>query len=315
MLKKQPILLQCAEMLILFAALMAIDQGLLHGDAFSDLNPNPYWLPVLVMAIAYGTGMGLVAGAIASLIWFSWSNVWPGPADHLEQQLRLSIQPLLWMVTALIVGEVTASRRNRMAEQQRQHDAMDRNWKKLAEVIARLTDTNRRLQVRIATEQRTVIHAIAAGLGLSEPDPERQIDAIARMIALAAETEDFTFYDVRGAQVVARFGGRATSGQPTDITKSMLVQAMLAGPRIVQGDDPADQAMLAQIGSIALPIVGAGEQLAGIIIIHSITGIRITDAYMAQLLHVTNLLGKSAALFGREPAFPAKWQMPKGKVA
>ncbi|PJG49553.1 hypothetical protein CAF53_16055 [Sphingobium sp. LB126] len=313
MLKKQPILLQCAEMLVLFAILIAIDQGLLHGDAYSDLNPNPYWLPVLVMAIAYGTGMGLLAGAIASAIWLCWSNIWSGPADHLEQQLRLSIQPMLWMVTALIVGEVTASRRNRIADQRRQHQAMERNWKKLAEVVARLTDTNRRLQVRIATEQRTVVEAIAAGLGLTESDPERQIDAVARMIALAAQTDDFTFYDVRGSQVVARFGGRTPSGQPSDLTKSMLVQAMLAGPRVLQNDDPADQAMLAQIGSIALPVMGAGDQLAGIIIIHSVG--RITAAYMTQLLHVTDLLGKSSALFGREPAFTAKWQMPEGKVA
>ncbi|WP_150291406.1 hypothetical protein [Sphingobium estronivorans] len=315
MLKKHPILLQCAEMLILFAALVATDKGFLHGDAFSGLNPNPYWLPVLIMAIAYGTGMGLLAGVIASALWLSWSTVWSGPADHLEQQLRLSVQPMLWMVTALIVGEVTASRRNRIADQRRQQQAMDRNWTKLADVIARLTDTNRRLQVRIATEQRTVVHAIAAGLDLSEADPERQVDALTRMIALVAQTEDFTYYDVRGGQVVARFGGRATSGQPSDLTRSILVEAMLAGPRVVQGDDPADQAMLAQIGSIALPVVGAGEQLAGIIIIHSLSGIRITQSYMAQLLHVADLLGRSAALFGREPAFAAKWLVPKGKVA
>ncbi|WP_176591039.1 hypothetical protein [Sphingobium sp. EM0848] len=313
--KEQPVLLQCVEMLVLFGILAAIDKGLLSGDAFSNLNPNPYWLPVLVMATAYGTGMGLLAGVIASAIWLSWSTVWSGPADHLEQQLRMSIQPMLWMVTALIVGEVTANRRNRIADQQRQQQAMDRNWKKMADVVARLTDINRRLQVRIATEQRTVVHAIAAGLGLSEPDPERQIDAIARMIALAAQTEDFTYYDVRGNQVVARFGGRKTSGQPSDLTKSVLVQAMLAGPRVVQGNDPADQAMMAQIGSIALPVIGPGEQLAGIIIIHGLTGIRITQAYMAQLLHVADLLGKSGALFGRDPAFAAKWQVPEGKVA
>lgn len=313
MLKKRPILLQCAEMLVLFAILIAIDRGLLHGDAYSDLNPNPYWLPVLVMAIAYGTGMGLVAGAIASAIWLCWANIWSGSADHLEQQLHQSIQPLLWMVAALIVGEVTASRRNRMADQRRQHQAMVSDREKLAKVMARLADTNRRLQVRIATEQRTVVEAIAAGLGLSESDPEHQIDAVARMIALAAQTEDFTFYDVCGGQVVARFCGRTTSGQPCDLTKSRLFEAMLEEPRVLRNDDPADKAMLAQLGSIALPILGAKDQLVGIIVIHSVS--RVTAAYLAQLRHVTDLLGKSSALFGREPAFPVKWQMPEGKVA
>src|SRR3546814_7267519 len=95
---RSPMLLQCAEMLLLFAALVAVDQGLMKGDAFSDLNPNPYWLPVLVMATTYGTGSGLAAAAIASAIWFHWSNLWSGATDHIEQQLRLSIQPMLWKI-------------------------------------------------------------------------------------------------------------------------------------------------------------------------------------------------------------------------
>ncbi|WP_313806476.1 hypothetical protein [Sphingobium sp.] len=315
MLKKRPILLQGTEMLILFAILMAIDLGLSKGDAFSDLNPNPYWLPVLIMATAYGTGAGLVAGAIASAIWFHWSDLWPGSADHIEQQLRLSIQPMLWMVTALVMGEVTANRVNRIADQQRQHQAMDRNWKRLAEIIARLTDINRRLQVRIATEQRTVVQAIAAGLGLSQPDPESQVDAVARMIALAAQTEDFTFYDVHGSQVIARFGGKAAPGQPADLTRSVMAQAMLAAPRPLRSDRGPDQLLLAKLGILAVPVAGAGEQLLAIILVHDVAGVRITEAYVAQLLHVADLLGKCPALFGRDQAFASKWLVPEGKVA
>jgi hypothetical protein len=315
MLKKRPVLLQCIEMLILFAALMAVDHGLLNGNAFSDLNPNPYWLPVLIMAMAYGTGSGLAAGAIASAIWFHWSNLWAGPADHIEQQLRLSIQPMLWMVTALVAGEVTASRRNRIADQERQHQAMERNWKKLAEVIARLTDTNRKLQVRIATEQRTVVQAIAAGLGLAQPDPESQVDAVARMIALAAQTEDFTFYDVRGNQVTARFGGKAALGQPPDLTRSPMVQAMLAVPRPLRSDRSADQALVAPFGLLAVPVSDGAEALAAIILVQSAAGIRMTEAYVAQLLQIAALLGKCPALFGRDQAFATKWLVPEGKVA
>src|SRR3546814_14463246 len=100
------------------------------------------------MATTYGTGSGLAAAAIASAIWFHWSNLWSGATDHIEQPLRLSIQPMLWMVTALVTGEVTASRRNRLADQERQHQALDRNWKKLAEIIARLTDHTLRSEKR-----------------------------------------------------------------------------------------------------------------------------------------------------------------------
>jgi hypothetical protein len=315
MLKHRPIFLQCAEMLILFALLLAIDMGLLDGDAFSNLNPNPFWLPVVAMAITYGTGMGLVAGIIATAIWLNWSNIWSLPADHLEQQLRLSVQPLLWMVAALVIGEVTASRMNRIADQERRHQAMDRNWKRLAEVIAHLTDTNRKLQVRIATEQRTVVQAIGAGLRLTQADPEKRAEAVARMIALAAQTEDFTFYDVRGNQVTARFNGRVAADQPPDLSRSILVETMLATPRPLQNGCALDQAALAEIGVAALPVMDREEALVAIIVIHSVIGLRTTEAYMAQLRHVADLIGRTPALFGKEVGGAPKWLMPEGKVA
>ncbi|WP_242122668.1 hypothetical protein [Sphingobium sp. Sx8-8] len=315
MLKHRPIFLQCTEMLVLFAALVAVDRGLLQGNAFSGLNPNPYWLPVLAMAIAYGTGMGLVAGIIASAIWLNWSDIGPAPVDHLEQQLRLSVQPMLWMVAALVIGEVTASRMNRIADQERHHEAMDRNWKRLAEVIAHLTDTNRKLQVRIATEQRTVVQAVDAGLKLMEGDPEGRAEAIARMIALAAQTEDFTFYDVSGRQMIARFSGRAAADPPPELTRSLLAEAMLATPRSFQHDCAADQAMLAEIGIVALPVLDRDDALAAVIVIHSIIGARTTEAYMAQLRQIADLLGGTAGLFAREQEAMPKWLVPQGKVA
>ena len=316
MLKQRPVFLQCAEMLVIFAALLAIDHLLLGGGAFRQLNPNPYWLPVLVMAITYGTGMGLVAGAIASAIWLSWPHDWQHLSDHFEMQLRLSIMPLLWMVTALVVGEVTASRMSRLAAHEERHQAMDHNWQRLAEVIARLTSINRKLQVRIATEQRTVNQAVAAAIGLAEPDPAHQIDAIAKLIALAAQTEDFTFYDVRAGQVVARFAGRDATGRPSDLSRSALAQSLLEEPRLLHEGRTSDQGILAHFGLIALPVFREDDELGGVIVIHSAPNLRITEARIAELAHVAELLGNCSALFGGEHMFAqSRWLVTGGKVA
>ncbi|HJT41314.1 MAG TPA: hypothetical protein VJ762_13365 [Sphingobium sp.] len=316
MLRHRPIFLQGAEMLVIFAALLAIDHIFLNGDAFSHVNPNPYWLPVLIMATAYGTGMGLVAGAIASGIWLYWPHMWPDVTDHLERQLRLSVLPMLWMITALIMGEVTASRIARLAAQEERHQAMEHNWQRLAEVIARLTSTNRKLQVRIATEQRTVNQAVAAAVGLAEPDPAQQIDATARLIALAAQTEDFTYYDVRSGQVVARFAGQDAAGRPADLSRSALAKAMLEEPRTLHEGRTADQGILAHYGLIALPVCREEGGLGGMILIHSAPRLRITEARLAELSHVADLLGRSAILFGREHVFgQPKWLVSGGKVA
>ncbi|ANI76561.1 MULTISPECIES: hypothetical protein [Sphingobium] len=316
MLKQRPIFLQCAEMLVMFAVLMAIDHMLLDADAFQQLNPNPYWLPVLAMAISYGTGIGLLAGLVASAIWLSTPHAGLDMPDQLEMQLRLSIMPLLWMVTALVAGEVTAVRMARLAAQDERHQAMDNNWQRLAEVIARLTSINRKLQVRIAIEQRTVNQAVAAAVGLAEPDPALQIDAIARLIALAAQTEDFTFYDIRAGQVVARFAGRDAAGRPADLSRTALAHAMMENPRPLHEGHSTEQGILAHFGLIALPVFRDEDELGGMIIIHSAPNLRITEARVAELAHMAELFGNCSALFGGEHMFAqGKWLVPGGKVA
>ena len=316
MLKRRPALLQCVEMIVMFAVLMAIDHLLLEGDAFFDLNPNPYWLPVLVMAIAYGSGLGLIAGAIASVIWLTWPHDWPGAVDELEKQLRLSILPMLWMVTALVVGEVTARRLSRIAEQDTRHQLTNRNWQKLAKVIAQLTDTNRKLQVRIATEQRTINRAIDALVGLSEPEPAHQLDAITRLVALALQTDDFTFYDVRSEQVIARFAGKEAEGRPSELSGTVLAQAMIAAPAPIYQDEPGEHPILGHYGLAGLPVFSQTGELSGLIVIHSAVSQRLGEARMAELAHVVDLLGKLPVFSRGCDGLPeAAWVLPEGKVA
>src|SRR3546814_10191640 len=52
----------------------------------------------------------------------------------------------------------------------------------------------------------------------------------------------------------------------------------------------ADCPLLSESGILAVPVAGTDEGLAAIILVHSAVGIRITEAYVAQLLHVADLL-------------------------
>lgn len=305
------------EMLILFAALLAIDQALLSGDAFSGVNPNPYWLPVLMLAMTYGTGMGLSAAFIATVIWLSAPHSWDGETDHLGTQLRLSLLPMLWMVVALAVGEVTASRKAQIAGHERRYQAMERNWEKMADAFARLAKTNRTLQIRIATEERTVGQAISAALGLAEPNPASQIGAVVRLISLAAHTEDFTYYDVQGSQVVARFCGKAAISRPSDLSPTVLAQSMIANPGLLHSGREADRKTLAHLGIVALPIRNAdSSELAALLVIHTSRRLRLTEAKLAELSHIAESLGRLSTLFASADTLgPASWHIPEGKVA
>lgn len=311
------ILRKFLEMAVLFALLLGIDHGLLAGDAFAEFNPNPYWVPVLVMAVTYGTGTGLISAVVATVIWLSAPHEWLRETDHLGAQLRLSIMPMLWTTAALAIGEVTSSRKASIAEHERRYEGMERNWERMADVVARLARTNRTLQVRIATEQRTVDQAVSAALGLSEIDTAGQIEAVARLIALATESEDFTYYDVRGRQMVARFCGKEAAGRPRDLSLTPLAQQMIASPALLHAGQTEDSELLEPFGVMAMPLqVREGGAVLGMILVHSAKRLRFTKAKVAELRHIAGLLGRLPVLTARgQAAETAPWRLPEGKVA
>jgi len=306
------------EMLVLYALLLAIDHRFLAGHAFAGVEPNPYWLPVLMMALAYGSGIGLASAAIASAIWIAAPHNQVGSGDQLQYLLRLSLLPMLWTVVALIVGEVTSVRLSTIEDQGRCSQEVDRKQERIADTLANLASINRALQIRIATENLTVGEAIAVAVDLVEPEPANQVRAIERLIALAAQTEDFTFFDVRGRRGVARFRGRAASHRSADLSRTILARTMRAGAVALPDGTASSRKMLAGLGVAALPVRNHDSGgLIGLLVIHSLPPSLLTESKMAELSHVAESLCRISARFLGEviPLLPARWNAAEERVA
>ncbi|RZM32995.1 MAG: hypothetical protein EOP67_24720, partial [Sphingomonas sp.] len=211
-----------AEIGIAFAALIALDWWLTGGTGFADVQPNPYWLPVLLMALAYGTGPGVLAAAIASGLWLAHVHDSAGERDYLDHLFHLSLQPLMWFVAAGIIGEVTIMRTGRHDRLEKRGRIATRNLARLTEAFATLSQTNRQLQVQIATEAHTVGHAIETAARLCSHEPAVRRSAIGELITLAARTPDFTCYRVNGDEARAWIRGPVTAGRRDVLPASLM---------------------------------------------------------------------------------------------
>src|SRR6185295_8768301 len=180
------------------------------GTAFAHIDPNPYWIPVLVMAVCYGSGMGLVAAITATLIWVAAPHRHPG-GDHLEAMLSISILPMLWVIAATVVGELTTSRLENIDRLQGRGARQEEELATLAETVAHLARTNRTLQVRIATEEHTVGRAIAAAVDLLDANSARMAHGLERLVALAVQSEDFVCYIRNGDRFTACLRGHSSN--------------------------------------------------------------------------------------------------------
>ena len=255
---------------IAFAALAALDWWLTGGTGFARVQPNPYWLPVLVMALAYGTGPGLLAAAIASALWVAHVHETAPERDYLDHLFHLSIQPLLWFVAAVAVGEVTILRTARHDRLEKRGRIAKRNVARLTEAFATLSRTNRLLQVQIATEARTIGHVIDVATRLSAVDPADRRSAIGALIALAARTEDFTCYRIAANEARAWLHGPVTAGRRESLPSALLERLERRGG-LLHVARRGDRLVLDGIGVAAIALVDriSGE-IVGCLMLHTL---------------------------------------------
>jgi polysaccharide biosynthesis protein PelD len=311
------IIRKISELVILFGALYAIDSLLLDANAFSGVEPNPYWLPVLVLAMTYGTGMGLAAATIASLLWIAAPHQLPSGIDQLAEQHYLSLLPLLWTMAALLIGEVTASRRARFDRLIQSHEAMSADWEKVAEAFANLSKINRELQVHIASEEKIGGQAIVAAAGLVQPDLASQTESLTRLIALSILSDDFSYYQVRGDRIVVQLQGAAAKNRPVDVSQSALVQSMIKQPRILHAGQERSQSLLKGFGIAAIPVRDENSiALAAILVVHSSDKLQLNAAKLAEFSQIAQAIGWYYPILARPHAINlVDCDIAEGKVA
>jgi polysaccharide biosynthesis protein PelD len=293
-------LIKAAEFLVLFGALLWVDHARLNGLAFSGIDPNPYWLPVIVFAMSYGSGMGLAAAVTASVIWVSAPHQLPIGTDQLERQIHYSMLPLLWASAAVIIGEVTAVRKAKLAKLDKRHRQLADDWEKTANAFARLNKINRDLQIRIATEHHVAGEALCAATGLVSSSHESQSQAVIKLAALATQTQDFTYYRVRGNQLFAQLRGEAAQGRSVEVSGAKWAQEVINDPAILHRGRERDRILLDGFGIVAVPVCNQESgALSAVLVIHQANKIRLTAAKLAELSQVAQTIDRFSTMLAK----------------
>jgi polysaccharide biosynthesis protein PelD len=154
-----------------FIAALAFDQFLAGGDRFAGMHPHPFWIPVIILSLQFGTNAGLIA-VLASCAALFAGNM-PEQAlteDRFDYVLRLSSQPILWLATALVVGEIRSRqiRHTHHLAEDRERLEVERNT--IAAAYQDVKNTKTELERRIAGQARTAaaICETVAGTGAAE---------------------------------------------------------------------------------------------------------------------------------------------------
>ena len=95
------------ETALLLGAALLFDALFLDGTRFRAWSQHPFWIPVLLVAVQYGTNAGLVAATAGTLALLA-GNIPPQAVfeDRFIWFSGIVRLPLLWFVVTVVLGEL-----------------------------------------------------------------------------------------------------------------------------------------------------------------------------------------------------------------
>ena len=245
------------EILFFFLFLFLI--GFVIGKPFNyfDISPHPFWIIVILISAQYGTVEGLLAALISTAIYLLGGPI----AERLileprsEYFLLISKMPILWFITAVILGEL---RLKHIREMNKLKDFVlhcQEKEQKVAESYNALKKFKERLEVRIAAEKQTPLMIINAVNHLEESS-ENTIEEIGLIIKNLVNPNKFSIFLFKSEelQLIKSWGWTDEDHYSTSFPPHSLLYANIIQNKIVC-ILASDFEILEKEGEIAVPII------------------------------------------------------------
>lgn len=175
------------EMALFFGVLLLVDWIFFDFTRYWGVHPHPFWLVTLLLASQYGTREGLVSAIIAIILYLlgNWPEQQFGQ-DRFAYLFSVLIQPILWLVTAVIFGELRMRHvRERRTLEDELETARERE-ERIARAYEQVKEIKSGLELRTATQIRSSIaahRALRTMEVLSEPETLRGLEDLTKAVS------------------------------------------------------------------------------------------------------------------------------------
>lgn len=253
------------EMLVLLVLPAALDHFWSAFPSLAELHPHPFWLPVLLLSLQYGTISGLLAAglAIALSAVIGWPDQEVGE-NHFNYLLRIWAQPVLWLAAALVLGQFRMRQIERKQELVRQVAELSSQRTAIADHAANLRRRCDALEREIARRCDPSVRALLRAIGRLDAVGEAGREQLEAR-ALLAECLELAFgrcqiavfvRDGDHLRMIMRHKGSksAANARDTLAVSEPLAAAVVGEGRPVSVMVPGEEAMLAGEGLVSVPI-------------------------------------------------------------
>jgi hypothetical protein len=252
------------ELLVLLVVPILLEWLLPNFPDLTQIQPHPYWLPILLLSLQYGTVSGFLAAIVAII--GAWLIGWPEQdigENHFQYLVRIWTLPVLWIGTALILGQFRMRQIMQKIELQRQVEKLEHERTTLGDYAKRMRrrcdELERSMTARATPDAVRLVDALAALRSTKVSNIETTFRQC--MHALLPEGQASLFVaDGDGLTLVASFGWPRNARFARRLeTSAPLTRAVLGDMRAVSSLHPGDELVLAGEGLIAVPAMLPGR--------------------------------------------------------
>jgi len=250
------------ETVLFLAVALLVDALLGSGDRFSEISPHPFWIIVLLVSTYYGTNEGLATAALCAIA---------ALAGHIPEQgfneesttwlLRVTADPVLWIMAALLLGEIRSGHRHRFEALKGKLENARQQVSAITHAYEMLSEAKSTLEVRVAAQVQTVPSVYRASRAIERQTTEDVLAGIPDLVRKVMAPGKFSLFLLNGPSlsVSTSEGWQASDGLLKKFdSSSVLFQTIVARQQTLLASDPSHERILANQGILAAPLVHAG---------------------------------------------------------
>jgi hypothetical protein len=285
------------ELFLLFSLLLLVGFALPGVARLSSLSPHPFWIPVLLLSVQYGTSGGITAALCAIVL--AWLIGWPtqgGGEDFYDYSLRIWREPILWLAAALILGGFRSQHLYKLDALHAQLANADIQRQSIANLFNTLKSHCEDLERRVACAQDRSIEAGLAVLNdLRESSLENAQEALGVAVDLLLGPTVYTVLLRRDGRFIEHpeFGMGAGKCALSPELECCLLQSTHVWSILRE----EEALLLAGSGLFAAPILSsANQRVLGVLLIQKMDAVRIQEdveiSLQAICRELTDVLSK-----------------------
>ena len=183
------------ETIVFLSVLVVLNLLFGSGDRFANVNPHPFWIIILVMSVQYGTAEGVMAALLATLFFYG-GNIPQVRFDEslFEYRVRIASLPVLWMLTAIILGEMRTRIAYEREKYQKLAEDATREAREISSTYEVLKEKKEFLEVKLASEHRTLAVTYHSLRNLESMNPGHILFAFRDLISEITNPKKFSIY-------------------------------------------------------------------------------------------------------------------------